>query len=83
MNNIGHVNHRDIDVVTQLITLYRYIFPEDPAELEKEKHMLRVLQRYSKSQTGIHKKSAGDLRIWIYLHNKEGQSLNVSVNIWI
>lgn len=81
MNNVNHNHHRDVEVVSQLISLYRYIFPEDPAELEKEKHMLRVLKKYTKSQTGVHKKSAGDLRVWIFLHNKDGQSFNVSVSI--
>lgn len=78
--NYNHSHHRDVEVVGQLIQLYRHIFPEDPGELEKEKMMLDVLKKYSKAQGEVDKKSAGDLRIWIYLHNKEGQSFNVSVS---
>ncbi|KAG5896364.1 hypothetical protein JTB14_005842 [Gonioctena quinquepunctata] len=79
-SNANRNHQRDAEVVGHLITFYRYIFPEDPGELEKEKHMLRVLENYAKSPQGnVTNKSAGDLRIWIYLHNKEGKSFNVSV----
>lgn len=78
--NVNHDHQLDAEVVSQLIRFYRQIFPEDPGELEKEKLMLRVLEKYSKSQPSkVANKSAGDLRIWVYLHNKEGQSYNVSV----
>lgn len=82
INNMtfNHNHQRDAEVVSQLIQLYRYIFPEDPGELEKEKVMLDVLKKYAKAQGEVDKKCAGDLRIWIYLHNKEGQSFNVSVS---
>ncbi|XP_023014900.2 rhoGAP_ARAP and RA_ARAPs domain-containing protein RhoGAP15B [Leptinotarsa decemlineata] len=80
MSNSSRNHQRDTEVVGHLIKFYRYIFPEDPGELEREKHMLRVLEKYSQSPQGQPtKKSAGDLRIWIYLHNKEGKSFNVSV----
>ncbi|XP_056637370.1 arf-GAP with Rho-GAP domain, ANK repeat and PH domain-containing protein 2 [Diorhabda sublineata] len=78
--NVNHDHQLDTEVVSQLIRYYRHIFPEDPGDLEKEKMMLRVLEKYSKSQQSkVANKSAGDLRIWVYLHNKEGQSYNVSV----
>ncbi|XP_072397147.1 arf-GAP with Rho-GAP domain, ANK repeat and PH domain-containing protein 2 [Diabrotica undecimpunctata] len=78
--NVNHSHQLDTEVVAQLIKYYRYIFPEDPGDLEKEKHMLRVLEKYSKAQQSkVSEKSAGDLRIWVYLHNKEGQSFNVSI----
>ncbi|CAH1105349.1 unnamed protein product [Psylliodes chrysocephalus] len=78
--NVNHNHMLDTEVVHQLIKLYRHIFPEDPGELEKEKHMLRVLEKYSKApQVNVCNKTAGDLRIWVYLHNKEGQSYNVSI----
>ncbi|XP_018563544.1 arf-GAP with Rho-GAP domain, ANK repeat and PH domain-containing protein 1 [Anoplophora glabripennis] len=75
----SHDHQRDTEVVEQLIKYYRHIFPEDPGELEKEQHMLRVLEKYSKSPQGVTKKSAGDLRIWIFTHNKEGKSFNVAI----
>jgi Arf-GAP/Rho-GAP domain/ANK repeat/PH domain-containing protein 1 len=68
-------------VVRQLIEMYRDIFPEDPAEIEKEKLMLQVLEKYSKAPQGVvgNSKKAGDFRVWIYLHNKEGQPVNVAI----
>lgn len=71
-------------MVGQIISLYRHIFPEDAGEMEKEKVMLKVLEKYSNSKTGhgggIRRKTAGDFRIWIFLHNKEGKSFNVLVS---
>jgi hypothetical protein len=71
-------------VVRQLIEMYRDIFPEDPAEIEKEKLMLQVLEKYSKAPQGVvgNSKKAGDFRVWIYLHNKEGQPVNVAVSLF-
>ncbi|CAG9856103.1 unnamed protein product [Phyllotreta striolata] len=78
--NVNFNHQLDTEVVHQLITLYRYIYPEDPGELEREKHMLKVLEKYTKAPQGnICNKTAGDLRIWVYLHNKEGKSFNVSI----
>lgn len=48
--------------------------------MEIEKSMLQILQKYTKSHSEIEKKSAGDLRIWIFLRNKEGKSFNVEVS---
>ncbi|KAJ8957081.1 hypothetical protein NQ318_007294 [Aromia moschata] len=79
LTSVNHNHQRDAEVVGQLIKMYRDIFPEDPGELEKEQHMLRVLEKYTKSPQGVSKKTAGELRIWIFLHNKEGKSYNVAV----
>lgn len=78
-SSTSHDHQRDTEVVEQLIKYYRHVFPEDPGELEKEQHMLKVLEKYSKSPQGVTKKSAGDLRIWIFMDNKEGKSFNVAI----
>ncbi|CAH1958962.1 unnamed protein product [Acanthoscelides obtectus] len=78
--NVNHSHQLDTEVVSQIISLYRYIFPEDPGEIEKERMMLQVLESHSISMQGkVAKKTAGDLRIWIFLHNKDGKSFNVSI----
>lgn len=65
-----------------MLELYRDIFPEDPGEVEKEKIMLQVLEKHNKALQGVanNAKNAGDFRVWIYLHNKEGQPVNVAVS---
>ncbi|CAH0546516.1 unnamed protein product [Brassicogethes aeneus] len=73
-------NQVDAEIVSQLIEYYHYIFPEDQIQLEKEKVILKVLEKYHTSpQLMFDKKNAGDLRIWIYLLSKEGTSVNISV----
>lgn len=67
-------------VVAQLISLYRNIFPENPEEIEQERLMLQVLERCLKSPQGpVNTKASGDLRVWVYLYNKEGQTYNIAV----
>lgn len=65
----------------QLIDMFKDIFPEDPLEIEKEKLMLQVLEKHSQSpqNVGNTNKNAGDFRVWVYLHSKEGQAINTSV----
>ncbi|CAG9770406.1 unnamed protein product [Ceutorhynchus assimilis] len=76
----GSHHLQDAEVVAQLIRYYRAVFPEDPGELEKEKLMLKVLQKHMQSPQGsMNKKTAGDFRVWIYLFNKDGKSYNVSI----
>ncbi|XP_076272951.1 rhoGAP_ARAP and RA_ARAPs domain-containing protein RhoGAP15B isoform X2 [Rhynchophorus ferrugineus] len=76
----GSSHVQDADVVCQLITYYRQVFPEDPGELEKERIMLQVLQKYTQSPQGsVNDKTAGDLRVWIYLFNKDGKSFNLAI----
>lgn len=73
-------NHmQDCEVVTQLIRYYRHIFPEDPGELEKEKLMLKVLQKHMQGQGAVNQKTAGEFRVWIYMFTKEGKSYNVAI----
>jgi hypothetical protein len=84
-NSVTSTKHlQNTVVVRQLIEMYRDIFPEDPAEIEKEKLMLQVLEKYSKAPQGVvgNSKKAGDFRVWIYLHNKEGQPVNVAVSLF-
>ncbi|KAL1517999.1 hypothetical protein ABEB36_001689 [Hypothenemus hampei] len=78
----GGSNHmQDFEVVSQLIKYYRSVFPEDPGELEKEKLMLKVLKKHIESPQGsvVNQKNAGDLRIWIYMYNKEGKPHNIGI----
>ncbi|RZB94391.1 RhoGAP and/or PH domain containing protein [Asbolus verrucosus] len=77
--NTKHV--QNTIVVKQLLDMYRDIFPEDPSEIEKEKVMLQVLEKHSKAPQGVvnNSKKAGDFRVWIYLHNKEGRTINVAI----
>ncbi|XP_030762777.1 arf-GAP with Rho-GAP domain, ANK repeat and PH domain-containing protein 1 [Sitophilus oryzae] len=75
---LDHV--QDAEVVSQLIRHYRNIFPEDPGELEKEKVMLKILQKYTQSPQGsVNDKAAGDFRVWIYLFSKEGKAYNLAI----
>ncbi|KAJ3663437.1 hypothetical protein Zmor_007698 [Zophobas morio] len=80
-NSVSNSKHlQNVIVVKQLLEMYRDIFPEDPTEIEKEKIMLQVLEKHSQGpQSGINSKGAGDFRVWIYLHNKEGQPVNIAV----
>lgn len=69
--------------MTQIINLHPYIFPENAKESEQEKLMLQVLEKYSKSPQGsVNNKTTGDFRVWVYLHNKQGQTFNVAVSIF-
>lgn len=44
--------------------------------------MLQVLERCLKSPQGpVNTKASGELRVWVYLYNKEGQTFNVAVRI--
>lgn len=81
MKSLSKSHHHDTVVLGQLISLYRSIFPEDPGELEQEKLMLQVLERYVKSPQGasVSDKKAGEFRVWIYFDNKEGETFNIAV----
>lgn len=71
---------KESSVVAQLITLYRSIFPENAEEIEQERLMLQVLERCARSPQGpVNTKASGDLRVWVYLYNKDGQTHNVAV----
>lgn len=69
-------------VVAQIINLYNSIFPEDPAEADRERLMLQVLERCMKSPQGpTNNKVTGDFRVWVYIYNREGETYNLSVSI--
>lgn len=73
-------HNKELAVVSQLISLYRSIFPENPEEIEQERLMLQVLEKCMKSPQGpVNTKASGDLRIWVYLYNKEGQTFNIAI----
>lgn len=68
-------------VISQIIHLYRYIFPEDPTEIEQEKLMLQVLEKCMRSGQGAKNTNvSGDFRVWVYLYNKDGETFNVAVS---
>ncbi|KAK9877230.1 hypothetical protein WA026_016977 [Henosepilachna vigintioctopunctata] len=69
----------DIMVVADLISLYKQIFPEDALEMEQERVMLQVLEKHIQSPQGAVSKHAGDLRLWIYLGDKDGETFNVAI----
>ncbi|KAF5280530.1 hypothetical protein FQR65_LT00281 [Abscondita terminalis] len=73
-------HNKEFAVVSQLISLYRSIFPENPEEIEQERLMLQVLEKCAKSPQGpVNTKASGDLRVWVYLYNKDGQTFNVAI----
>ncbi|KAF5288224.1 hypothetical protein FQA39_LY03992 [Lamprigera yunnana] len=73
-------NNKEIVIVSQLISLYRSIFPENPEEIEQERLMLQVLEKCMRSPQGpVNTKASGDLRVWVHLYNKEGQTYNVAI----
>lgn len=74
---------QDSIVVSQLITLFRHIFPENAKEAEQERMMFHVLERYFKSNQGaVNTKTTGDFRVWVHWDSKEGQAFNVAVSIF-
>ncbi|KAK4876934.1 hypothetical protein RN001_009440 [Aquatica leii] len=71
---------KEFAVVSQLISLYRNIFPENPEEMEQERMMLLVLEKCLKSPHGpVITKASGDLRVWVYLYNREGQTFHIAI----
>lgn len=70
-------HQQDTIVVGQLISLYKNIFPEDSIESEQEKIMLAILEKHAMAPHGAVAQNSGDFRLWIYLHNREGQMFNV------
>ncbi|KAI4471292.1 rho gtpase activating protein at 15b isoform c [Holotrichia oblita] len=74
-------NHRDHVLVADLINLYTEVFPENPKEMEQEKMMLQVLKKYSNQPHGNlnNVKVSGEFRVWIYLHNKKGETYNIAI----
>ncbi|CAG2055121.1 unnamed protein product [Timema podura] len=67
-------------VVTHLISMYPSLFDVDTEELNREKKMLEVLERYHASNTSVpHNKPSGDLKVWIYIDSKDnGNCVNVT-----
>ncbi|XP_018335487.1 arf-GAP with Rho-GAP domain, ANK repeat and PH domain-containing protein 1 [Agrilus planipennis] len=73
-------SQKEVTVVGQLISLYKNIFAENAEEVEQERQMLQVLEKCTNSPQGpVNTKSSGDLRVWIYLHNKDGETFNVAI----
>lgn len=75
--------HKDSKLVADLIELYRDVFPENQRDIEKERIMLSVLEKYNnQAQATLNNtKASGDFRLWIYLNSKEGKTYNVAVSI--
>ncbi|KAJ9579856.1 hypothetical protein L9F63_004458, partial [Diploptera punctata] len=62
-------------VVSDLILLYSKIFEVDAAEMQREKQMQEVLERYHAANTTVpQSKPSGDLKIWIHLVNRNSNN---------
>ncbi|XP_004529589.1 uncharacterized protein LOC101459354 isoform X2 [Ceratitis capitata] len=80
-------SQKEADVLTDLIILYKHLFPLSPEEIKKEQEMLMCLQKYyaaAETLTDSVKKS-GDLKMWVVLNAKpentkeEKQQINVTI----
>jgi hypothetical protein len=71
-------SHRECDVVTDLIYMYKILFDLTEEEIKKEQIMLKVLTKYHSAAENLHSeaKHSGDLKIWIYLNSKPDENLN-------
>lgn len=67
-------------LVVQLIELYRNLFPMSIEELNKEKMMLQVLERNFNRQGPQHVRASGDLRVWVHLWDKNGETVIITVS---
>lgn len=79
----GEWSPTESNLMVQLIAMYRDLFPASADELNKEKMMLQVLERcYRGSTTGqgpAHVKASGDLRVWVHLWDKSGETVNITI----
>ncbi|XP_017773317.1 PREDICTED: arf-GAP with Rho-GAP domain, ANK repeat and PH domain-containing protein 2 [Nicrophorus vespilloides] len=76
----GDKTGKDHTIITELIRLYKDIFPEDNKEIEQEMKMLSVLEKYNQSPQGaVNVKSSGDFRVWVYDFSKEGKTRNILI----
>ncbi|XP_011178962.2 uncharacterized protein LOC105209960 isoform X2 [Zeugodacus cucurbitae] len=80
-------SQKEADVLTDLITLYKNLFPLSPEEIKKEQEMLMCLQKYyaaAETMADSVKKS-GDLKMWVVLNAKpeitteEKDQVNVTI----
>ncbi|XP_039959581.1 uncharacterized protein LOC120774204 isoform X1 [Bactrocera tryoni] len=80
-------SQKEADVLTDLITLYKNLFPLTPEEMKKEQEMLMCLQKYyaaAETMADSVKKS-GDLKMWVVLNakpeltNEEKDQVNVTI----
>ncbi|XP_036319243.1 uncharacterized protein LOC118733786 isoform X1 [Rhagoletis pomonella] len=80
-------SQKEADVLADLITLYKHLFPLSPEEVTKEQEMLMCLQKYyaaAETLTDSVKKS-GDLKMWVVLNprpeNTKEEKVQVNVTI--
>uniref|UniRef100_T1GLG9 Rho-GAP domain-containing protein n=1 Tax=Megaselia scalaris TaxID=36166 RepID=T1GLG9_MEGSC len=66
IEDVGY-SQQDAEVVSDLVLLYKHIFPLSDDEIKKEQEMLMCLQRYYASAETLADsvKQSGDLKIWI------------------
>ncbi|XP_063986375.1 arf-GAP with Rho-GAP domain, ANK repeat and PH domain-containing protein 1 [Diachasmimorpha longicaudata] len=72
-------NRSETIVVGDLIRLYPKLYQLSAADLIKEAKILEVLERHHASNNGMRSAPSGDLKIWIYLFEKEGECCNVTI----
>ncbi|XP_067639655.1 uncharacterized protein [Eurosta solidaginis] len=80
-------SQKEADVLADLITLYKNLFPLSPEEIKKEQEMLLCLQKYyaaAETLTDSVKKS-GDLKMWVVLNprpdNTKEEKTQINVTI--
>lgn len=71
------------NLLVQLIEFYRNLFPMSTEELNREKMMLQVLERNFNRQGPQHVRASGDLRVWVHLWDKNGETVIITVRILI
>lgn len=72
---------KESQVVCDLIELYIQIYAPSKEEMERERCMEVMLQKYQNNTVTISPKPSGDFHIWIYIHSKtQENSVNVVVS---
>nr|XP_018909007.1 PREDICTED: arf-GAP with Rho-GAP domain, ANK repeat and PH domain-containing protein 1 [Bemisia tabaci] len=78
-NEVQEWFKRESEVVCDLITLYPKLFDVDGDELDRERRMMEVLERYHDTPQRQNRPS-GDLKVWIYINGKDsGSCVNVTI----
>lgn len=67
------------NLLVQLIEFYRNLFPVSTEEMNREKMMLQVLERNFNRQGPQHVRASGDLRVWVHLWDKNGETVIITV----
>ncbi|XP_049784428.1 arf-GAP with Rho-GAP domain, ANK repeat and PH domain-containing protein 2 [Schistocerca cancellata] len=70
----------EVSVVADLIRHYPELFRVDNEELQREKRMLEILERYHHSNNNMSVKQTGEFKVWIHLEAKDsGNCVSVTI----